>query len=410
MLTLSVPLIYALELTPICQNDCLGCSNKFLGKDTSPVFSDWRQILGRVAPHAQFFKITGGEPTLHPEFADIIYTLAEIGIPFTLFTNARWQNPQLIIDLLKDTPQCGGLLVSLHGPDAATHEAFTNTPGSFEETCENVRRATDAGLRVHTSTVLTCHNWNRVREIVTLAQALGAKRAVFNRYIGPPMPDLEPDERQLRQAMRDIDELRQQAISHQPSAISVKYGNCIPQCFALSSSTGCWAGVAYCTIDPWGNLRACSHSPLVVGNVMETPIEELWRSETLDRWRALRPAECENCGELSTCHGGCRALMEIRSLERDPLAKGPLPTVECSPRGVTLFEGARPKIIGLVLPEPFGYVVVRGQRFVPVSLFAKPILDALDGRRTLSEIRSLFGQEALNFVGSLYIQGVIELD
>ncbi|MBN1429773.1 MAG: radical SAM protein [Anaerolineae bacterium] len=405
----TVPFIYSLELTYACNNNCSGCSNLFLNNETSRSSSVWQQILTRVAPHAQFFKLTGGEPTLHPEFMEIVRAITAMGIPFTLFTNARWHNPQAMIDLLTGTPQRSGLLISLHGPDAVTHEMFTNTPGSFDETCENIQRATVANLRVHTSTVLTRYNWNRVREIVTLAQMLGAKRAVFNRYLGLPMPDLEPEEWQLRQAMWGIDELGCQAVNHQPAAISVKYGNCIPQCFMPSSSTGCWAGITYGTIDPQGNLRPCNHSPLVVGNVLEASLEELWRSEAMNRWRALLPAECEECGELSTCHGGCRALIEIRRLERDPLAKGPLPIRERPPREVTLFEGARPMVVGVVHPESFGYVVMRGQRFAPVTSQAKSILDALDGRLTLSEIRSRFGQKSLDFVGSLYLQGLVEL-
>jgi radical SAM protein with 4Fe4S-binding SPASM domain len=366
-------------------------------------------VLTRIAPHVQALKLTGGEPTLHPEFADIIHAIAETEISFTLFTNARWRNPQAVIDLLKATPQCGGLLISLHGPDAATHEAFTNTPGSFKETYENICRATAAGLRVHTSTVLTRHNCSRVSEIAALAQSLGAQRAVFNRYIGPAMPDLEPEEQQLRHAMRGIEALKQSVVSGQRSAFSVKYGNCIPQCFASSSSTGCWAGVAYCTIDPWGNMRPCSHSPLIVGNVLETPVEDLWQSEAMNRWRALLPAECEGCGELSTCHGGCRAMIEVRNLERDPLATGPLPMIERPPRQVALFAGARPRALYTIRPEPFGYVLMRGQHFVPVTVQAKPILDTLDGQTTLSEIQSRFGQESLDFVGSLYLQGMVEL-
>ena len=217
-----------------------------------------------------------------------------------------------MIDLLRTAPHCTGLLISLHGPDAATHEAFTNTPGSFKETCENIRRATAAGLRVHTSTVLTRPNWNQVRATVDLARRLGAQRAVFNRYIGPPMPDLEPDEQQFREAMRDIEALRRTAIGHQPSAISVKYGNCIPQCFEPSSSTGCWAGVAYCTIDPWGNLRPCNHSPTIAGNILEEPIEAISHNDIMNRWRARQWSGCKDCVELEICHGGCRAMAEIR--------------------------------------------------------------------------------------------------
>jgi radical SAM protein with 4Fe4S-binding SPASM domain len=403
-IVLSTPTIYSVELTPACDNRCAGCSNVF-ARDRAPLSaSGWRQVLARIAPHAQVLKLTGGEPTLHPEFAEIVQAIAEEGISFTLFTNAHWRSPQAVIDLLKATPQCGGLLISLHGPDAVTHEAFTNAPGSFAETCANIRRATAAGLRVHTSTVITRHNWDRVQEIAALALSLGAERAVFNRYLGLEMPDIEPDEWQLRHAVQTIESIR-----CEQSATVAKFGNCIPRCFVPSSSTGCWAGIAYCTIDPWGNMRPCNHSPLICGNLLETPIEELWQSEAMNRWRELLPAECEGCGELSTCHGGCRAMIEIRRLERDPLAGCPLPQADHPPREITLYEGARPVGAYQLRPEPFGYVLLRGQRFIPVTSEARPLLEALDGKSTLAQLQNRFGQEVLDFVGQLYIQGMVEL-
>ena len=60
-------------------------------------------------------------------------------------------------------------------------------------------------------------------------------------------------------------------------------------------------------------------------------------------------------------------------------------------------------------PDPLGYVLVHGNRVTPVGHQAKPILDALDGRSTLRQIEERFGQKALDFVGSLYQKGFVEL-
>jgi hypothetical protein len=47
--------------------------------------------------------------------------------------------------------------------------------------------------------------------------------------------------------------------------------------------------------------------------------------------------------------------------------------------------------------ELFSYVLVRGNRVIPVGNRAQPILDALDGRSTLRQIEERFGQKALDF-------------
>ena len=401
---LSTPAIYSLELTPACNNRCIGCSNVFARNRAPLSASGWQQVLAHIAPHAQSLKLTGGEPTLHSQFEAIIQSAAELDIPFTLFTNARWTEPEQLIGLLRSVPQCDGLLVSLHGADAAGHESFTGQPGSFEETTVNIHRAARAGLRVHISTVITHWNWEHVSKVAELGQKLGARYAVFNRYIGPENPQIEPDDDQILAAIVSIENL-------QCKNMPVKFGNCIPQCFINNSSRGCWAGRAYCTIDPWGNMRPCNHSPKIVGNVIEEPIEDLWHSEVMNRWRALLPEQCETCAELGTCHGGCRALAEIRGIDKDPLTRQPIQEkFSYSPVELALYERDRPTLRCTILQEPFGYALVRGTTIVFITPQAKPILDRLDGCMTLRQIRGEFGQNALDFVGSLCYQGLVGIE
>ena len=404
-LILSAPILYSLELTPACNNRCLGCGNVFAHNRTPQPLSaaQWGKILADLKPYIHRLKLTGGEPTLHPEFGAIVATLRGLDIPFALFTNARWRDPAHLVTFLQAVPQCSGLLISLHGATAASHDAFTRVPGSFAETCANVRHVVTAGLNVTTSTVITSYNWYEVEDIVRLSQKLGANHAVFNRYLGKPLSQIEPSEDQLRQAVEAIDDLRRREDR-------VKFGNCIPQCFYPSSSTGCLAGVAYCTVDPWGNVRPCNHAPLICGNLLEQSIEEIWHGEAMNRWRGMIAEQCWPCLELPRCHGGCRAMAMIQGVEKDPLMREPILEKELElPEELTLYEGARPLGRYALRAEDFGYVLVRGNRIVPVTAAARPVLDACDGTMTLLQLRERFGQEALDFIGSLVKKGLIEL-
>ncbi|MBU0702548.1 MAG: radical SAM protein, partial [Chloroflexi bacterium] len=283
---LSTPAIYSLELTPVCNNRCRGCSNVFAemrdARTISPPLgaAEWGAILERIAPHAEQLKLTGGEPTLHPEFEIIVRRVSALGLNFSLFTNACWPDPERVVRFLAGVPQCAGLLISLHGPTAPIHESFTGAPGSFQEAIANIRLATSAGLLVATSTVITRQNYDQIAEIAALTADLGADHAVVSRYLGEPLPDLEPTTEELLAAVRTVEELRR-------SGARVRYGDCVPQCFVENSSTGCLAGVAYCAVDPWGNLRPCNHSPAVVGSLLEQPIESLWHSAAMEHWRDL---------------------------------------------------------------------------------------------------------------------------
>ena len=402
---LSVPFLYSLELTPACNNHCLGCYNVFT-RDCTPrplSVAQWGEIIWALGSHIHRLKLTGGEPTLHPEFEAIVSMLHEHDIPFALFTNARWHEPARLVAFLQAIPQCRGLLVSLHGATPVSHDAFSGVPGSFTETCANISQAVVAGLSVTTSTVITGCNWYEIEDIACLGQRLGANHAVFNRYLGNPLPQIEPDENQLHQAIEAID-----CLQHQGGR--VKFGNCIPQCFHSSSSTGCLAGVAYCTIDPWGNVRPCNHAPLICGNLLEQSIEEIWHGEAMSHWRGLIAEQCWHCLELPHCHGACRAVAMIRGVERDPLIRHPILEKEPKPPGeLTLYEGARPVRRYTLRAEDFGYVLMRGNHIVPVTIAARPVLNACDGKTSLLQLQERFGQEALDFVGSLVQKGLIEL-
>jgi radical SAM protein with 4Fe4S-binding SPASM domain len=410
--TLSTPVLYALELTSRCNGLCPGCGDIFAGErekqsiDTVPSeldVADWHTILAKISPHAHRLKLTGGEPTLHPQFAEIVQTIEYLGIAFTVFTNALWPDPGEVISLLSSTSQCRGLLISLHGASAASHEAFTQVPGSFEEVTTNIRQAVGHGLKVTVSTVLTRHNFREVREIASLAHSLGAGHVAANRYLGPAHPELELTRDELKQAIQVVEELRARDIP-------IKFGNCIPQCFTASSSIGCLAGVAYCAIDPQGYMRPCTHAALQCDNLLEVSIEQAWHSPLMQRWREMIPGQCHECAAFSQCHGGCRAMMLQRNARSDPLAGEPLSECTMPMEPVVLYEGLR--LISSwekMRPESFGYVLMRGNRVLPVPSAAQAILDACDGQTTLRDIHTRFGQPGLEIVVELAEKGVIEL-
>lgn len=400
---LSLPAAFYLELTPACNNRCPGCSNLYAeGRGTMPpslTGAGWRALIAQIAPHTQHIKLTGGEPTLHPDFPAIVDTLSTYGISFAVFTNARWIEPERVLDTLCATPDCDGLLVSLHGPDAATHEAFSGVSGSFEETVVNIRRAVTAGLDVATSIVLTRYNFDRIAETLTMALSLGANHVVCNRWIGSPHLNLAPEPEQLRAAIAEVETLR-------TAGKPIRFGNCIPQCFEPSSSTGCTAGATFATIDPWGRVRPCNHAPLIAGDLHTQSLEEIWHGPVMQRWRDLVPAGCAACPAFTSCHGGCRAQASLSGAEQDLLIQEIYPKA-LPETGVTLWAGLRP--VGRFTEQ-----IAQGQRVLlhksqvaiaPPAFYA--LLAQLDGSLTLEQIQAGYGGAALDWVGGLAQAGLV---
>lgn len=404
MFVLSAPIHYVLELTPNCNNGCIGCGNVFPDRGIPFLSADqWQDVLIRLAPHAANLRLSGGEPTLHPEFETIIKAICEINVSVALFTNARWINPDRIISLLDDIPQNKGLLISLHGANPEVHEAFTCVKDSFTETVQNIKQAVNANINVATSTIITNKNYSQISDIIAFTAELGVERAFFARYLPVENNSVTPTADQLREAIKTIE------IQRKDDA-RAEFSVCIPRCFTSSSSEGCFAGVTYCVIDPWGNVRPCTHTSLICGNLLKQSIQEIWHSPEMQRWRDMIPAQCHSCLEFSKCHGGCRAAAMIEGLEKDPLMCEPILEKPQEPsQELVLYEEACPTGHFTIRSESFGYVLIRGNRVTPVAHQAKPILDALNGSLTLGQIKENFGQEALDFIGSLYQKGFVEL-
>lgn len=412
MLILSIPVHYVLELTPACSNRCPGCSNVYaearrkgrMGQvwheplDTA----GWQRIIEIIGPEAVQIKLSGGEPTLYPEFPTILASATSYDAAVTLFTNGRWRQPQQIITLLRHRPGLAGLLVSLHGAHAESHEAFTRVSGSFDETVANIRLAAEAGLAVATSTVITRHNWQEIETIVELARELGADHATFSRYLGPPLPELEPELDQLLAAVK-----RAEALKH--AGKPVKFGTCVPQCFAYNSSTGCLAGVAYAAIDPWGRLRPCAHSPTIAGSLLEYPLIDVWHGPAMQAWREQIPSDCLDCAAFPTCHAGCRALPELRPDRRDPLVMCPLAEVPAPRPQRYLPASGYPVAAFRLRKESFGYAILGQGQVVPVSTAARPLLDACNGQATFAELGARYGPEGLELLAELAFRGLLDV-
>ncbi len=400
---LALPAAYYLELTPACPNHCPGCGNVYAAERSAlsaPLGgAGWRALITRLAGHAHQFKLTGGEPTLHPDFAAIVRTVDDLGIPFALFTTGRWRDPDATLDLLRRTPTCEGLLISLHGPDAATHDAFSGASGAFADAVAAIRRAADAGLPVAVSCVLHRRNLGQIEATLALAQRLGAHHVVCNRLIGDHGPSLMPTLAELRTAIAAIESLR---AAGQP----IRFGNCIPQCFAPSSSTGCTAGSTFATVDPWGRLRPCNHAPLVAGSLTAQPVEAVWNGTAMQQWRALTPEACADCAAFALCHGGCRAQALLAGQAQDPLIQVARPAPR-SEETLPLYAGLRPVGRFAVRNEPQGVMLIQRSQVVAVPPAAASLLARLDGSLTLAQIAAQHNAPILDWIGALHQHGMV---
>lgn len=398
------PTVFTLEITRQCLHHCVGCGNVF--EHTSHQELDlkvWTEIITRLRPHIQALRITGGEPTLHKQFSEIMQLVDSLGVPLVLFTNGNWKKPLSVIQTLKQCANLRGILVSLHGIDETTYKKFSGI-NAFARVINNIRLATNTGLRVATNSLLLTTTVEHLEEIAHLSISLGCSTVSFGRYYGKPLSGLSLSHDQLIFALKQIGRLHQQ----DPR---INLSNCVPTCFLPDLALeprGCTSGINHCTIGPAGDVRPCTHTPLTLGYIQQDEIEVIWQSQLLYDWRNRIPSNCLGCAVFNRCRGGCRATAQEMELSHDPLMTVPLTEIASIP-SVELATDDHPKLKCVVKTTSYGYSLEGAGHFVTLSSQSKPILQLLDGTYTVQQIEDQFGPVALQLIGSLLQKRMVEL-
>lgn len=161
-----------LHLSYSCGQACAFCSESvrmrrwrhapLKGEEISAV------LLARRKAGFNHVTFTGGEPTAHPLLPAALGAARKLGFNTYLTTNgglfAQEAYAREVLPLVDE------LCLSVHGPDARTHDAAAGTPGSFDRAMsalENVERRGDS-VYLLTNTVVTRRNWPRVEETLAL--------------------------------------------------------------------------------------------------------------------------------------------------------------------------------------------------------------------------------------------------
>lgn len=143
----------SLELTGRCQLACTHCyaESSPLGGHGAMTGADWQDVLEQAAalgiPSVQFI---GGEPTLHPDFMNLVKHASDVGFQVEVFTNlvrvprSRWE----LFERCRVS-----LATSYYTPVVERHDLLTGLPGSHERTRANIAEAVRRGLRIRVGVV-----------------------------------------------------------------------------------------------------------------------------------------------------------------------------------------------------------------------------------------------------------------
>jgi radical SAM protein with 4Fe4S-binding SPASM domain len=307
------------HITDRCNLRCRHCYQEGYSGDelTFPelleVVEQFKDLLERRGHARGHVTVTGGEPFVRADFLDLLDVLAgnRERFSFAILTNGSFVDRATARRLRALGPAF--VQVSLEGA-RVTHERIRGR-GDFDRVVSAVKHLVRERVRTLISFTAHKENVGDFPAVARLGRRLGVSRVWADRLIpsgsGERLGDhlLTPDEtRAFFEVMR-----RERAKAERSwfGRTEIAMHRALQFLVGGGAPYECAAGDRLLTVMPNGDVYPCRRMPIRVGNLMETPLTDLYdRSGLLVSLREPSRVNegCDACAWTKLCRGGLRCL------------------------------------------------------------------------------------------------------
>jgi pyrroloquinoline quinone biosynthesis protein E len=300
------------ELTYGCPLHCPYCSNPLDlgGYRDELTTAEWQRVLTEARDLGVLqLHLSGGEPLLRRDLADIVRTGRELGLYTNLITSGLGLTPRRAEQLR--AAGVDHVQISVQADEAALSDRIAGTP-SFARKLAAARLVKELGWPLTLNVVLHRQNVDRIAAILDLAEDLGADRIelAHTQYYGWGLLNrdaLLPSTAQLQRAEAVV------RAAHERLAGRMEVIYVLPDHHGRypKPCMGGW-GRRQLTVVPDGGVLPCpsAHTlPLPRASVRERSLAWIWQESPLfQRFRGTdwMPEPCRSCDRREVDFGGCR--------------------------------------------------------------------------------------------------------
>ena len=306
------PLGLLAELTYRCPLACAYCSNpiEIAAYRDELSTADWQRVITEAADlGALQCHLSGGEPLLRRDLADIVATARDQGLYTNLVTSALGFTAARAAEL--HDAGLDHVQVSLQADEPTLSDRIAGTP-SFDRKIAAARTVRELGWPLTLNVVLHRQNIDRVDRVLAAAEDLGADRIELanTQYYGWAWRNrtaLLPSREQLAAAEVTVRAAKER-LRGQMEIIYV-----VPDYYATypKPCMGGW-GARQLVVVPTGDAMPClaAHElPLPRANVREASLRWIWEDSPM--FSAFRGTDwmqdpCRSCARREVDLGGCR--------------------------------------------------------------------------------------------------------
>jgi radical SAM protein with 4Fe4S-binding SPASM domain len=321
-----IPVHASIEVTTRCNFRCSYCyraaeyAQELAKKDMMLSREQFCHVLDELhRAGLTVVELTGGEALLHPDIAEII---RYCGTRFALC--ALLTNGSLISEPVAEALADAGnffVSVSLDGPNAEVVDAISQCPGSFDRIIRGLQLLKKHKVHFGTAMTVTPENFEHMEATLQLSAELSggggfSASTTMTEGRARNTPMAKEFACQFQRRMAELHE------KYPNGMIEISKGG-VSQ---AKTEANCGAGWRSMTISPAGNVRAClinTQSWSCLGNVLETPVDQIFDSEKARFFRQAKWPTAEVCGDCEHfwyC-GNCIMRGVDSYLRRDPNCK-----------------------------------------------------------------------------------------
>ena len=171
-----------LHLTYTCPEACVFCSEDHRMQRFRRFPVTWGRVARTLREHAaegvEHLHVTGGEPSIHPRFLDVLRLARKLGMRTSIGTiGTRLGDRAFAAEAF---PLLDEALFSVHGPSAAVHDPLTRREGSFDKQLRALELAEEHDTLRCVNTVMCRANVEDLPETVAFLDRLGVSLIVVS--------------------------------------------------------------------------------------------------------------------------------------------------------------------------------------------------------------------------------------
>ena len=317
---LDAPICLTWEITYGCNLACVHCLSSSGRRDPAELSTaEAMAVIDELHDLQVFYvNIGGGEPTIRPDFYELIDYSVQRGVGVKFSTNGSTINASRAARLAGS--DYVDVQISIDGADAETNDAVRGR-GSFAAARKAMDHLASAGFGpFKISVVVTRQNAGQLDAFEELASSYGAQLRLTR--LRPSGRGADVWHEMHPTAEQQVDLYRW--LVERPDVLT---GDSFFHLSALGESLPglnlCGAGRVVCLIDPVGDVYACPfvlHPEFKAGSVRAPGgFTDVWRNSPLfvDLRQPASPGACASCGSYDACQGGCMAAKFFTGLPLD---------------------------------------------------------------------------------------------